>query len=326
VAAFSARSFGELGNLALHRVAGKPFAVSEYDHAWPSDFACEMYPTLASFACRQDWDALYPYTGGAYGEHNPDHAIRDYFDQFNHPAKWSQGPWAALVLRRGLIVPAQAAAELRLGSPPWIEQPHADLLWRKLTADDPLDFLDVRFATAPGAEGQGRPARIARSGERGPAQVKVVNAPQGKVFVVAGEQAAAAVGYLGGASIEAGPLTVRCARFGRDFASITAVALDERALRESARILVTVVARAENQAMGWNETRTSVGARWGHGPPIAERVPATITLPGSGERAVFALAPDGTRVRRVPATAADGILEFSVAVDDRTLHYEIVAP
>ena len=88
---------------------------------------------------------------------------------------------------------------------------------------------------------------------------------------------------------------------------------------------MTVVARAENQGMKWNALRNSVGADWGHGPTIAERVPATITLAAAGARKVFALAPDGTRAREVKTTADAGALVFTVSPKDHTLHYEIVA-
>jgi hypothetical protein len=145
--------------------------------------------------------------------------------------------------------------------------------------------------------------------------------------VVDAPEVAAAVGYIGGASIDAGALHVSCERFGRDFASVTAVALDEKPLPESARVLVTIVGRAENQDMRWNADRTSVGGHWGHGPTIVERVPATIRLEGRAGATVYALAPDGSRATTVPATAGDGgALTFSVAPDATTIHYEVVAP
>jgi hypothetical protein len=159
-----------------------------------------------------------------------------------------------------------------------------------------------------------------------PAPVRLVTAPQGKVYVIDTPQAAAVVGYLGGATIDAGVLRVVCPRFGLDFASVTAVGLDARRLRESGRILVTVVARASNQGVVWNEARNSVGKNWGHGPTIAERVPATITLAGAAGRDVYALAPDGSRANKIKTSTHDGALTFTVQPRDKTLHYEVVVP
>ncbi len=327
LAEFGDRAFGEFGNLAMVRVAGKPFTVSEYDHPAPSEFVCEMYPTLASFACRQNWDIVYPFCIGAYDATNADGAIKDFFDQLHHPAKWGQSPFAALVFRQGLVAPAAAEAELHLGSPLWAEQPHADVLWRQLIPDRALDFLNTRYAVSDRPGAAGSRARVTRSaGEAGTAApVTLITAPQGRVYVIAAERAAAAVGFLGGGSVDAGALHVCVARFGRDFASVTAVALDAKPLRTSARVLVTVVARAGNQGLVWNESRTSVGAAWGHGPTIAERVPATITLDGLAGRKVYPLAPDGTRAAPVPSADQSGALTFSVGPNDRTIHYEITS-
>ncbi|MBK8479186.1 MAG: hypothetical protein IPL39_23775 [Opitutaceae bacterium] len=148
VSVFGPRRFGELGNLAYLRVAGKPYAVSEYDHAAPSEYVCEMYPELAVFGCRQNWDALYPFDFGAYGSRNPDGRITSFFDQINHPAKWSLAPFTTRVFRGGLIPPAGTVAELRPGTPVWGEALHFDMLWAKLNPTGPFDFLDCRLQVA----------------------------------------------------------------------------------------------------------------------------------------------------------------------------------
>jgi hypothetical protein len=322
VAVFGPRRFGELGNLAQLRVAGKPFSVSEYDHSAPSEYVCEMYPELAVFACRQNWDAIYPFDLGAYGTRNPDGRITGYFDQINHPAKWSLAPFATRVFRSGLFAPATAVAELRPGNPVWGEAMHADMLWAKLNPDQPFDFLDCRLQV------NDRPtaakATLVRSGTPDSPTVRVLKNQQGQVFVAEAPQVAALTGFLGGATTQAGPVTVTCPRFGRDFATVAAVALDATPLTDSKRVLVTVVARAENTGMRWNALHNSVGTDWGHGPTIAERVPATITLAASGPRTIYTLKPDGTRARKVKATYAAGRLTFTVSPKDQTLHYEIV--
>jgi hypothetical protein len=324
LAVFGPRTYGELGNLAYFRVAGKPYSVSEYDHAAPSEYVCEMYPELAIFASRQNWDALYAFDLGTYGTRNPDGRISGYFDQINHPAKWSLAPFATRVFRAGLIPPAGAVAELRPGNPVWAEAMHFDILWAKLNPDHPFDFLDCRLQV------NDRPTAatttLVRSGQADVPPARVIAAPQGQVLVAATARVAVATGFLGGTTTDTGgALKITCPRFGRDFATVAAVTLDEKPLASSTRVLVTVVARAENQEMKWNEHHNSVGTEWGHGPTIAERVPATLSLATDGPRRVFALAPDGTRARKVKATFADGLLTFSVSPKDRTLHYEIVA-
>jgi hypothetical protein len=156
-----------------------------------------------------------------------------------------------------------------------------------------------------------------------PPRIALVAAPAGSVYVVGERTFAVAVGYIGGADVTAGDLRVVCAAFGQNFAAVNVVALDDDAIGDSRRLLVTVVGRAQNQDITWNEERTSLGANWGHGPPIVEYVPATITLAGTAGLRVYALAPDGTRTHRVRAKRQEDDLTFVVSPRDRTIHYEV---
>lgn len=325
IAELGERAFAGFGVLALTRVAGKPYTVSEYDHPAPSDFVCEMYPTVAAFASRQDWNGIYLFDLAEYGSRNPEGALRGFFDQVNHPAKWAFAPFATRVFRGGLVERAASRATLHLGSPVWAEQPHADLLWRKLLPAGPIAFLDQRLAVDDGPELSDTRARVAIEGEVAPGPVSIQTGSRGRIFRVAAPAAAAVVGQIGGAAADAGALHVACAEFGRGFAAVTAVALDGLALTESQRVLISLAARGGNQGMVWNAERTSVGSGWGQAPTIAERVPATVTLRGSQARSIFALAPDGTRAARVAATPVDGGLRFTVRAEDATMHYEVIA-
>jgi hypothetical protein len=71
---------------------------------------------------------------------------------------------------------------------------------------------------------------------------------------------------------------------------------------ETRRLLLTAVARVENAGQCWNETRTGV-TEWGEGPTLAEPVPLTVTLPGTGWRAT-ALDGSGRRRAQVPMSGA----------------------
>ena len=327
IGALSDRAFGVLGDLALVRVAHKPYTISEFDHPYPNEYACEMYPTVASFGGRQDWDAVYPFAVGEYGRANPDGRITDFFDQLHHPAKRGLSPFAALVFRRGLVPPAADGVELVLGAPVWGQQPHADTLWQQLLPAGRIDYLNQRFAVSDQPGAPGAAAALARTSgpATAPAPVRLVKADQGPVWVIDTPGAAAAVGFVGGAKVDAGALRVACGRFGVDFASVTAVALDGKSLGDSGRVLVTVVARASNLGIAWNPAHNSLGKNWGHGPTIAEHVPATVSLAVAGAREVCALAPDGTRAKSVKSTLKDGWLTFAVDGNDRTIEYEVVS-
>jgi hypothetical protein len=55
---------------------------------------------------------------------------------------------------------------------------------------------------------------------------------------------------------------------GNEHAYLGLIALDGQPLAASRQVLLVALGRAENQAMGWNATRTSVGNQWGSGPAV----------------------------------------------------------
>jgi hypothetical protein len=58
-----------LRRLAQHRVWGKPYTVTEYDHPAPNQYAAEGLPLLAAHGALQDWDGLFAFDyGGSDGE------------------------------------------------------------------------------------------------------------------------------------------------------------------------------------------------------------------------------------------------------------------
>lgn len=324
LAEFEDRWFGEIGGIAQLRVSGKPFSVSEIDHPFPHDFGCEMYPTIATYGGLQDWDALYPFDMVEGAGPTEREGAKTFFDQYRNPARWGFAVFATRAFRLGLVPPAPAAKELLVGAPLWGEEAHVDVLWLRLLPDQPIGFLTDRLSVRDRPLAPGEPARVVQSGTPAETAIRLVRAPQGPVYVAAADQAATATGFIGGASVVAGALKVDCGRFGFDFAAVTAVTLDGAAFGTSRRMLVTVVGRTENPGMEWDAVRQSVGDRWGHGPMTAEPVPATIALAGAAGATVYALAPDGTRAKRVEARAADGALVFTARAADRTIHYEIV--
>jgi hypothetical protein len=318
------RRFGEFGALAQLRVSGKPFCLSELDIPAPSDFACEMYPVLATLAGVQDWDALYTFDMVGAGDEKADAPLGSFFDQMHHPAKWGFGPFAARVFRLGLVPRAESSRELFVKRPVWTQADHLDVLWLQLQPGQDIGFLSDRLTVS---EAHADSTHIERRASDAPGPARIERTATGIVYLVNALRAATIVGYFGGAKVSEPGLGINCDAFGLNFGALTAVALDEGELNHSARVLVTLAARVGNTGAVWNEARTSTaGANWGRGPTIAERVPATVRIRVGGPRQVFALAPDGSRVTELAATFADGWLAFSTREGPATLHYEIVKP
>ena len=319
---------GTLQSLAEYRVAGKPYSVSEYNHPAPNDYRAETLPELATFAAFQGWDMIYLFDYGDYGTGASNDKINGYFGITSDPAKTAFLPAAALIFRAGETAPALEGERLRLINPVAGGLLSAGPAWRAAGPDDPPIFshrLAVLQDRSPGTAGIFLAIKDPHSGPAVPRSVSVGKTAAGGRYLAVSPSAQSVVGFVGGQTVTLGRNTLAFPAFGNDFAAATLTAMDRKPLAQSRRLLLTLVGKVENQDMGWNAGRTSVGDKWGHGPTVAEGIPATVTLKTTVARHVWALDGVGKRVRDVPATFADGTLTFTVGPQFKTLWYEIGA-
>ena len=87
-------------------------------------------------------------------------------------------------------------------------------------------------------------------------------------------------------------------------------------------LLVTATGYVENQGMGWNAERTSVGSHWGPGPVLCEGIPFQLVLKTKRATA-WALDGHGRRMASVPAEAEAAGVRSTFGPRYKTLWYEI---
>ncbi len=91
--------------LIATRVAGKPFTVTEYNHAAPNEWQAECIPMLATVAALQDWDGVFLF---AYS-HNLTYdkqKMSSFFDIDGNPLKMNVMPSGARIFLGGAIQPS----------------------------------------------------------------------------------------------------------------------------------------------------------------------------------------------------------------------------
>lgn len=322
---------GTFGRLALYRGAGKPYAVSEYNHPAPNDQAAELFPTLGAFAAVQDWDAVYQFSylnSGNAGNGK----INGYFELAHHSAQLVFAPIAAIMFRAGGVGPLSET--LSVGFP--LEGMRDQLETDWINADKWV----IGAAAAPGAVLSRRvSSRIIDRGEGPVLEPAPPAPPEGRLidtaqltwnpagehpeFLVRGPAARAAVGVLGGRRIELGDVSFEIRSPAKTWACAALASLDGRPIADSGRMLLALATRAENTGMVWNADRTTLGKKWGEAPVIAQGVPAVISLPGAAEPIVTALDPKGERAGNVPVKRATGGWTIEVGPGNRTLWYAI---
>jgi hypothetical protein len=315
------KSNGTLGSLARYRVAGKPYSVSEYNHPAPCDYQIEMMPLISTFAGFQNWDAIYTFAWDATGTGRENDRYENYFDMAKNPAKTAFFPIAALIFRQGLMEPSNSVRTLNLPVEPYAEHLTAWAAWaQKQPEANPLrERLQISTDpnhTSTAAESQTSPFQIAQNAK-------------GQRVVIQAKSAVAVVGFVGGETCSFGDFgSVEFMNFGyqnEGFGALMVAAMDQKPLAQSNRVLVSVGGRVENVDMRWNAERNSVSDQWGKGPVMAETVPLSMNLKTASDRDVWALGPNGKRLRKVDSTYSNGTLRFQVDSSTRSMWLEIVS-
>jgi len=164
----------------------------------------------------------------------------------------------------------------------------------------------------------------------------VVESPDGAVridaragtFAVATPRTAGVAGPAGTALDRPGT-PLRVAIRGA-WAAVWAASLDGQPLDRSARLLVAHCTDLKNSGDRFRGRDRTVLEAWGRLPYLVRAGTATIRLarPDAASLAVWRLSLSGKRVARVPATAADGALEFTASTATSpaaTFFYEVAA-
>jgi hypothetical protein len=335
---------GTLPNLALRRVLGKPYSVTEYNHPAPNTYSSEAYLLLAAYAGLQDWDAIYAFD---YSDRSVDswnaERITGFFDIDQHPTKLVSLIPAISMFLRGDVKPALKEIVVAAN-----KNREIDLLRLRrapLGAEDlgvPRDVaLLHRISIA--TEGRGVPATSLR-----PDQPKVVGnrfvsdtgelvwdlSDQGRgVVIVNTARSKAVIGYNGDKRFDLNGIVINPGKTMQNgWSAITITTMEgdlPRASLSSAcqfRLVITATGYTQNTGMGWkNQEKSSVGRDWGKSPSLVEGISARITLPlRSEEVQVWALNELGQRKAPIPKQQdVNGNAVIYIGSGWRTLWYEV---
>lgn len=335
---------GTIPDMALRRVLGKPFTVSEYGHPYtataPKTCVSEVHLLRAAYAAFQDWDYLSATRYASAAEWDV-RRIADNLNLSQHPTKMLTLIPAAAMFLRGDVLPARKQVVAPFGRDREIEALRHARAWNMVHAGDagvpPEVALVHRVALATEAvavpAGALRPDQVSGEGQRFASDtgelVWDLNANSRGVVTVNAARSKAVIGYgsgtrfeLGGVVIEPGPTRQN------GWSAISLTALEGRGIVRPCRLLITATGDAENtNAVRAEAAQGSVVKDWGVAPSLVEGIPARITLPLPHE-AVQAWALDERGQRRAALRVlADGPDKSRITIgpEHRTLWYEVSA-
>ena len=304
-----------------YRLAGKAFTISEANIPSPNDHSSETLPTLAAYGGLQDWDGFFAYTYSDFSTNYAANFIQGWFSLNGHPGQLAFAPFAALAFRNGLIAPANNSYVLTV---PESVMMSSDLtnyngslggIWGAAVGYDSLPLLSrVAVRTAPG------------TGTATVSPIPPANAPISPVVSDTGQlkwdsgnarmsvnapAVRAYMGNIGGSTANLGDVTLSANAGGPATTHLALIALDGLPIANSQRVLLTALGRAENQNMGWNAARTTVGNNWGTGPAVVQGAVGSLKMPNAFWKAQSL---DGTGAVKQSVPISNGLLTFDASL------------
>jgi hypothetical protein len=257
------------------RVKGKPFVVGEWNVNWPNEYRALGPALMTAYALFQDWDAIIQFN---FEGHLVPSLIQGNFDVSSKPEIFLQFPAINRLFHERHVTPAQG----------WSRYP----IFSK--GDVPLSRA-LRDGIERVTEGERELVVNDAIGVRQTARINT-------------DRTQAAIGNVGDHPVELGGMRLKIETL---FATVILTSLDEIPIRDSEHLLLTTVARSENQDTVYNSIRTLLRSS-GTGPILLEPVIGSAFL-ATGKRSaakVFALTANGERINEIETLQGANLLEI----------------
>jgi hypothetical protein len=268
-------------------VVGRPYTISETNHPYPHEYACEGFPILTAYALFHDWDGIYWFTYGQGRAADPKQGIRPrgWFDFSNDPVKMTTLYACALMWYRQDLRPARRTVVRSYTMDEAIESLRMD-------RSKGRPFFKPGFARSTPLQhttrfqfGHSEDAPFPESAPLGrieadTGQLVWHDADKAKgVVTVDSNSTQALIGF-----VKAGDETTThfSAEVDNEFCCLLLTSMDGAPIRTSRKLLLTTTALAANTGVAWEDDRKTL-AKWGGGPVVIEPVTGTLSLRDMGE-------------------------------------------
>lgn len=313
--AFPTRSSWPTNSLLMRtgwRIADKPMTLSEWNYPEPSPYSAGCVPMAAMLACLQDWDAVFFFDYDAFSRGEMwDPFFRNYsanFFSFNgQPVKLATFSQCANLFLRGDL----AALKNELVS-------HPD------AAIDGRMALTARLAVSSNAEAVTpqvpESSRLATADQ----SVQWTSNDEDEGQIQINTAASKALwGTIAKTTAAIDDFEFQTGSIDPNYGLVMLSSTDGNSTSECKSMILLIASHSENQNMGWNADRTSVGQNWGNGPTQVTSFEVTVKLPASGTLKCFALDGQGQRTTEVPVLRVGNQVQINLGPKYQTLWYEI---
>ena len=291
-------------------VVGRPYTISETNHPFPHEYACEGYPILTTYALMHDWDGIYWFNFGAGRRITPNRGMGGYFDFSNDPVKMTNLIACAAMWHRQDVKAAPTTVVRSYTREQMIEALRMDRKERPFFtpgfARSTALQMRTRFTLNGAASAFPAEAPLGAI-ESETKQIGWYNADQKKgIITVDTPNTQALIGFVKGSGRNVRHLS---AEVETPFCALMLTSLDGKPIEQSSKLLMTATAKATNSGFKWKEDRQTIEQQ-GAMPAMIDPVKGRISLRNLGQAkglAARALSPEGQPLGALPVTrVADG--------------------
>jgi len=267
--------------LSRSAMAGKPYTVSEINHPFPNEYACEGISILAAYAAFHDWDGIFFYTFEHKVPAEWTTRMPSHFEIRPDPVKMMNIAAGAHVFLRADVQPAKETM-YRSYSPEEIRESIRLASSQRpffTPGFDPALAL-VHAARIRDFENSGGPyprvdAMDAIASDTGELAWHRDQTKQGLVTIDT-DKSQAVIGFIKHAGR---PLRNLAATVENEFCAVVLTSLEDKPISQADRLLLVTTAHSANTGMKWNEKRTTL-TDWGAEPTLIEPVKGFVVLRG----------------------------------------------
>lgn len=319
---------GAIGKLALSRVVGKPFIVSEYNHPAPNTYSSEAYLLLSAYASLQDWDGIFSFDYNSSSSWDIKR-IRNFFDIDQHPTKLvTLAPSFAMFVRGDV----STSSDKKTTYASYEQIRDAIYKYGNTICADKFGMnpemamkYPIGLSLNPKSSTELSDSSTNNSIESVTKELVWEETPNQGVVTVNTPMSKAIIGSTAKKKFVLNDVSVDFGKNMQNWAALTLTKFGESGFNSKGNILITATGYVENTNMGWKDaTKSSVGNKWGDAPSLVEVIQADITLPVRANKiTVWGLDDRGNRKSKVKTRASKGKTVIPIGPWYKTLWYEV---
>ena len=262
-------------------VQGLPYTISETNHPYPHEFACEGIPSLTAYAMLNGWDGIYwfCYNRGAIHK-DRGFPVRSWFDMSVDPIKVTQIASCAPMWHRHDVEMARQTIVRCYTHDEIVGQLRADrakmrpFFTKGFSKTTPLVHA-TRFTLNASSSSQFPQEADGNAIVSDTGQLAWYDAAKKQgTIVVDTSMSQALIGFVSKSTRHTANLSTR---ISNEFCAVQLSSLDRRPIHASGRLILSTTARSTNSGIRWRDDRQTLES-WGDGPALVEPVKGEVEL------------------------------------------------